>query len=195
VFDMTTPPASIPLDTPDDVRSFLRDCLHREGRTPNTPRSLHMVMPKWLRIALHTHAPHLATLLADADRLHDAENAAHDTYAQALAEWIEDAPTPDQPASTVVVAVTRYAVSLFEPTSRHHRYYALHVELHPRGWVVTNGHEYFGPAGDVEQSQSTAHHWPHDEHEQALALATRLAPDVDVNGVTATDVYRDTHGN
>jgi hypothetical protein len=99
MFDMTAPPASIPLDTPDDVRAFLRDCLHRDGRTPNTPRSLHMVMPNWLRIALHAHAPHLAALLADANRLHDAENAVHDTYAHALADWIADVPTaPQTPA-------------------------------------------------------------------------------------------------
>jgi hypothetical protein len=96
MFDMTAPPAGVTLDTPADVRAFLRACLHRDGRTPNTPRSLHMVMPEWLRIALHAHAPHLPALLADADRLHNAENAAHDTYAHALADWIADAPTTPQ---------------------------------------------------------------------------------------------------
>jgi hypothetical protein len=199
MFDMPTPPAGVPLDTPEDVRTFLRNCLAREGRRPNTPRSLHLVMPDWLRNALHAHAPHLAALLADADRLHAAENAAHDAYAEALAAWIEDTPrgaqtaTSDVQAPPVVVAVTRYAVSLFPPDSRDHRYYALHVELRPRGWIVTNGFEYFGPDGIVEQSQSTAHHFPHDDHQQALALAARLAPDVDVNGITAADVYRRTH--
>jgi hypothetical protein len=99
---------------------------------------------------------------------------------------------PDQPAP-VIVAVTRYAASLFDPTSKHHRYYALHVEQRPRGWIVTNGHEYFGPDGDVQLSESTAHHWGHNDHAQALRLAMRLAPDAEVNGITATDVYNRTH--
>jgi hypothetical protein len=98
---MATPPASIPLDTADDVRAFLRNCLAREGRRPNTPRSLHLVMPDWLRNALHAHAPHLATLLADADRLHAAENALHDAYGRALGDWIADAPAPPQTAADV----------------------------------------------------------------------------------------------
>jgi hypothetical protein len=104
MFDMTAPPAGVTLDTPEDVRAFLRDCLERDGRPPNTPRSLHMVMPDWLRTALHAHAPHLATLLADADRLHAAENAVHDTYGQALAEWIADAPTAPRTVADVTTA-------------------------------------------------------------------------------------------
>ncbi|MFE5037096.1 hypothetical protein [Streptomyces sp. NPDC056683] len=187
---MTTPPASIPLDTPDDVRAFLRACLHRDGRTPNTPRSLHLVMPEWLRTALHAHAPHLATLLADANRLHNAENAAHDTYARALAEWIEDAPTPEQPAPTAVVAVTRYTVSVFPAGDRDRRHYALHVEQKPRGWIVTDGATYYGPDGSEELSQSTAHHFA--DYDDALALARELAPGLTINGHTAADVYNRT---
>lgn len=190
MFDMTTPPPGVALDTPEDVRGFLRDCLQREDRKPNTPRSLHLVMPNWLRTALHAHAPNLASLLADADRLHDAENAVHDAYAQALAEWIEDAPTPGQPAPDVVVAVTRYTVSVLPADDVNHKVFALQVELRPRGWVVHNGHEYFGPDGSTEYSESTAHMFA--DYDDALDLARRTAPGLIVMGSTATEVYHRT---
>jgi hypothetical protein len=190
MFDMTTPPAGISLDTPDDVRAFLRGCLHREGRQPNTPRSLHLVMPEWLRTALHAHAPHLAPLLADAHQLHDAENRAHNTYAAAMAEWIADTPRDAQTPPETIVAVTRYTVSVFPEGDRDRKYYALHVELKPRGWIVTDGAAYYGPDGSEEFSQSTAHHFA--DYDDALDLAKRLAPGLTVNGSTAAEVYRRT---
>jgi hypothetical protein len=104
---------------------------------------------------------------------------------------VKEHVTMTAPTPPVILAVTRYAVSVFDPTERDHRYYALHVELRPRGWVVTDGHAYYGPDGATEPSASTAHHYPHDDHAQALALAAELAPHLEVNGITAAEAHHD----
>ncbi|MFG3287328.1 hypothetical protein ACGF3G_00700 [Streptomyces sp. NPDC048179] len=93
--------------------------------------------------------------------------------------------TPD-----VIVSITRYTVSVFPADSKDHRYYALQVELKPRGWVVTDGATYYGPDGAEEFSVSTAHHFA--DHEEALTLAEGLAPHLTINRNTAAEVYRHT---
>ena len=97
--------------------------------------------------------------------------------------------TPDQPE--VIVSITRYAVSVLPADDINHRYYALHVELKPRGWVVHNGHEYYATDGTWQPSQSLAHHFA--DLDDALSLARESAPDLTVNGHTAVDAYRRTH--
>jgi hypothetical protein len=93
--------------------------------------------------------------------------------------------TPDP-----IVTVTRYTVSLFPVSDRDHRHFVLHVELKPRGWVVTDGAGYYGPDDAWEASVSTAHHFA--DHEEAVALAKTLAPALNVNGHTAAEVYHHT---
>jgi hypothetical protein len=90
----------------------------------------------------------------------------------------------------VIVSITRYTVSVLPADDINHRYFALNVELKPRGWVVHNGHEYFGPDGARELSQSTARHFA--DYDDALALAKRLAPGLVVNGHTAVDAWHRT---
>lgn len=98
------------------------------------------------------------------------------------------APTPDGPS--VLVAVIRYAVSLFATSSTEHRYFTLYVEERRAGWIVHDGHQYYGPRGQREYSESTAHRFP--DPDTALALARDEAPRITVNGRTALDVYRAT---
>ncbi|MFD0393411.1 hypothetical protein ACFQ3Z_16395 [Streptomyces nogalater] len=77
--------------------------------------------------------------------------------------------TPD-----VIVSLTRFTVSVLPANDVNHKAYALQVELKPHGWVVHDGHVYFDPDGSEAFSQSTAYHFA--DHEDALALAKRLAP-------------------
>ncbi|GAA2732132.1 hypothetical protein [Streptomyces nogalater] len=93
--------------------------------------------------------------------------------------------TPD-----VIVSLTRFTVSVLPANDVNHKAYALQVELKPHGWVVHDGHVYFDPDGSEAFSQSTAYHFA--DHEDALALAKRLAPGLTVNGHTATEVYHQT---
>ncbi|MFD0035568.1 hypothetical protein ACFVJK_46845 [Streptomyces sp. NPDC127172] len=94
--------------------------------------------------------------------------------------------TPD-----VIVSITRYTVSVLPADDINHKYFALHVELKPRGWIVTDGHEYYGPDGGREYSQSTAHHFA--DYDDALDLAKGMAPHLSLNGDTATEAYHRTH--
>jgi hypothetical protein len=94
--------------------------------------------------------------------------------------------TPDP-----IVSITRYAVSVLPVDDINRKYFVLYVELKPHGWIVTDGHQYYGPNDGVELSQSTAHHFA--DYDDALAVARRLAPDLTVNGHTATEAYRRTH--
>lgn len=96
---------------------------------------------------------------------------------------------PGQP--DVIVSVTRYTVSVLPADDINHRYFALHVELKPRGWVVHNGHEFYTEGGSWKPGQATAHHFA--DYEDALAVARKAAPDVTVNGHTAVEAYRRTH--
>lgn len=98
---------------------------------------------------------------------------------------------PTAPAPDVIVSTTRYTVSVLPADDVNHKLFALQVELKPRGWIVHNGHEFFGPDGGRELSQSTAHHFA--GHEEALELAKTLAPGLVVMGATATDAYHHTH--
>jgi hypothetical protein len=90
----------------------------------------------------------------------------------------------------VIVSITRYTTSVLPADDANHKFYALHVELKPRGWIVTDGHQYYGPDGGIEFSQSTAHHFA--DYDDALALAKETAPLLNVNGRTATEVYQRT---
>lgn len=90
----------------------------------------------------------------------------------------------------VIVDVTRYTVSVLPADDINHRTFALYVELKRDGWIVTDGHEYYGPAGSRELSQSTAHHFA--DYDDALALARELAPALTVNGRTATEIWQRT---
>ena len=95
---------------------------------------------------------------------------------------------PGQPE--VIVSVTRYTVSVLPAGDINHKYFALHVELKRDGWIVTDGHGFYGPAGARELSQSTAHHFA--DYDDALALARKLAPVLTVNGRSATEVWQRT---
>ncbi|MEU2426950.1 hypothetical protein ABZ619_39060 [Streptomyces sp. NPDC007851] len=89
------------LNTPEEIRDFLRLCLNPPGRAPRTPANLAQVMPDWLYGPLHEHAPHLAALRAETERLDEAAARAHRAHAAALARWIEGTETPSAPAGVV----------------------------------------------------------------------------------------------
>jgi hypothetical protein len=91
----------------------------------------------------------------------------------------------------VLVSVTRYTVSVLPSDDINHRYFSLYVELKPRGWVVHNGHDFYTADGAWEPGQATARHFA--DHEDALAVARKAAPDATVNGITAVDAYRRTY--
>ncbi|MFF3928195.1 hypothetical protein [Streptomyces hirsutus] len=97
---------------------------------------------------------------------------------------------PKRPAAGGLVSVTRYTVSVLPADDINHRYFALHVELKSRGWVVHNGHEFYTEAGVWEPGQATAHHFA--DYDDALAVARKAAPDVTVNGHTAVEAYQRT---
>ncbi|MCY0957676.1 hypothetical protein [Streptomyces sp. H27-H5] len=87
------------LDTAAQARAFLALCLDPgSGRAGRTLPELVAIMPPWLQGQVDTHAPHLADLRAEADRLKTAATAAQTAYAEALGTWITDTgkepPTP-----------------------------------------------------------------------------------------------------
>lgn len=88
------------LETPDDVRDFLRLCLNpRAGFPGRTVEELAKVMPAWLADKLVDHAPRVAALREVADRAHTA-------YLSALGDWITTATAPaptaeETPAATL----------------------------------------------------------------------------------------------
>jgi hypothetical protein len=96
---------------------------------------------------------------------------------------------PGQPE--VIVAVTRYTVSVLPADDTNHRYFALDVELTPRGWIVTDGHSGYDADGTAHHGETRWH--PFADYDDALAVARRLAPGLTVNGHTAVDAYRRTH--
>ncbi|MGR3875754.1 hypothetical protein ACUXZZ_45295 (plasmid) [Streptomyces graminifolii] len=86
------------LNTPNEVRAFLRLCLKPPARSPRTPSELSRIMPEWLSGPLHEHAPHLAELRAEVARLDRAAADAHGALATALARWIDGIePEPSAP--------------------------------------------------------------------------------------------------
>jgi hypothetical protein len=108
--------AGIPLDTPEQVRDFLRLCLNPGAGYPKrTVARLAAIMPDWLAAPLTEHAPHLGTLRA---RVEGAEAYAEEErarYVEALRSWIAretipapepaDAPAPSE-ATAAVEGVT-----------------------------------------------------------------------------------------
>lgn len=90
-----------------------------------------------------------------------------------------------------IVTTTRYTVSVLPADDINHRYFALTVELTPRGWAVHDGHAGYDADGTTHVGETLRH--PHADREAALALARRLAPGLTVNGHTATDAWHRTH--
>jgi len=88
----------------------------------------------------------------------------------------------------VIVTITRYTISVLPADDINHKYFALHVELKPRGWVVHNGHEFYTAEAGWEPSQTLARHFA--DYDDALAVAREAAPDLTLNGRTAAEVYR-----
>lgn len=91
----------------------------------------------------------------------------------------------------ILVETTRYSVSLLPRGDSNFHSYALHVQRRRDGWGITDG------AGWVE---SLTGHWTLDHYEAltfptpepALVLARKVAPNVTVNGITASEAYRRT---
>jgi hypothetical protein len=91
----------------------------------------------------------------------------------------------------VIVSITRYTVSVLPADDINHRTFALSVELTPRGWVVTDGHSGYDADGTAHHGEARWH--PFADYDDALAVARRIAPDLMVNGATASEIYRRTH--
>lgn len=95
----------------------------------------------------------------------------------------------DQPE--VLVSITRYTVSVLPADDINHRYFALQVEMTPRGWVVHDGHAGYDADGNAHFGETRRH--PFADYEDARVLARWLAPRLTVNGHTAVDAYHRTH--
>ncbi|MFD9721062.1 hypothetical protein [Streptomyces sp. NPDC059076] len=97
--------------------------------------------------------------------------------------------TPLQPSMpAALVDVTRYEVSVLPATDINRKLFALHVERTRRDtWIVHNGHGAYDIDGDWAPGTALAHEFA--TAEEALDLARRLAPNVTVNGHTATHAY------
>ncbi|WP_327415458.1 hypothetical protein [Streptomyces sp. NBC_01233] len=79
------------LHTAAQARAFLGLCLDPgPGRHTRTLDDLVRIMPPWLQDQVDGHAPHLAELRAEADRLQAALTEAQTVYATALGAWIND---------------------------------------------------------------------------------------------------------
>ncbi|MFJ3289936.1 hypothetical protein ACIPMW_32210 [Streptomyces sp. NPDC086669] len=90
----------------------------------------------------------------------------------------------------LIVSITRYEVSVLPHDDINRRYFTLFVELSRGGWIVHDGHGGYDIDGDWAPGLAVAHKFA--DYEDALDLAKRLAPNVTVNGHTATDAYRRT---
>ncbi|MEW2302027.1 hypothetical protein AB0958_18975 [Streptomyces sp. NPDC006655] len=123
------------LNTPEEIRDFLRLCLNPPGRGARTPAQLAQIMPDWVRGPLHEHAPHLAALRAEAERLDEAAARAHRAHAAALAKWIEGT----EPPSAEGVAEEQHMPDMQPSTDRTAELAAILRE------VLTH----FGPMHDV----------------------------------------------
>ncbi|MFD7922483.1 hypothetical protein ACFV3R_25065 [Streptomyces sp. NPDC059740] len=87
--------------------------------------------------------------------------------------------------------ITRYEVSVLPADDINRRYFTLYVEKTRRGkWVVTDGHGGYDRDGNWTPGLTSGIEYA--DVEDALALARRLAPNVTVNGHTATDAYHRT---
>ncbi|HEY9353645.1 MAG TPA: hypothetical protein VIP28_10355 [Nocardioides sp.] len=94
--------------------------------------------------------------------------------------------TDQQPE--VTVSVTRYTVSVLPAADINHKYFALYVELKSGGWVVHSGHEFYAEDGTWQPSEWRAHRFA--DYDDALAFARETAPEMTVNGHTATEVWQ-----
>ncbi|MFF0395116.1 hypothetical protein ACFYSJ_04900 [Streptomyces sp. NPDC005248] len=82
------------LQTPDEVRDFLRLCLDPGlGRKNRSVTQLALIMPDWLAAPLTEHAPHLAELRNAVDRAEAAATEARAAYTEGLRAWIADETT------------------------------------------------------------------------------------------------------
>lgn len=82
------------LQTPDEVRDFLRLCLDPGlGRKKRSVTQLALIMPDWLATPLTEHAPHLAELRDAVDRAEAAATEARAAYTEGLWAWIADETT------------------------------------------------------------------------------------------------------
>ena len=93
-----------------------------------------------------------------------------------------------------IVSITRYEVSVLPRDDINRKYFTLFVELTRSGaWIVHDGHGGYDIDGDWAPGLAVAHEFA--DCDDALDLAKRLAPNVTVNGHTATDAYRRTQTN
>lgn len=90
----------------------------------------------------------------------------------------------------VIVSITQYAVSVLPADDINRKTFTLFVELKRDGWTVHDGHEFYAGDDTWQPSAWRAHHWP--DHDDALAFAREVAPEMRVNGHTATEVWRRT---
>lgn len=120
--------------------------------------------------------------------------ASGDTISALLLELMLAEPSPagaaDEAKPEVIVSITRYTVSVLTADNINHRYFALSVELTPRGWIVTDGHSGYDADGTAHHGEARWH--PFADYDDALAVARRLAPGLTVNGRTATEVLQRT---
>lgn len=99
--------------------------------------------------------------------------------------------TNQKPAEPeVIVSIARYAVSVLPPGDINRKYFTLFVELARDGWVVTDGHAFYAEDGTWQPAQWLAHRFA--DYDDALALAREIAPEMTVNGHTATEAYQRT---
>lgn len=103
-----------------------------------------------------------------------------------MTEQPKPASQPGHPE--VLVSITRYTVSVLPADDINHKYFALHVELKASGWVVTDGHSYYAADGTWQPSLGLAHRFP--DYGDALTFARETAPEMTVNGSTATEVWQ-----
>lgn len=96
---------------------------------------------------------------------------------------------PGQPE--VLVEITRYEVSVLPADDINRKHFALYVDRTRNGsWIVNDGHGGYDIDGDWAPGLAVAHEF--NDYDDALALARKLAPNVTVNGHTATEAYHRT---
>ncbi|WP_329157675.1 hypothetical protein OHB49_03010 [Streptomyces sp. NBC_01717] len=82
------------LQTPDEVRDFLRLCLDPGlGGKKRSVTQLALIMSDGLAASLTEHAPHLAELRDAVDRAEAAATEARANYTEGLRAWIADETT------------------------------------------------------------------------------------------------------
>jgi hypothetical protein len=99
---------------------------------------------------------------------------------------------PDLPAKPdVIVQATRYEVSLLPLGDINRRDFALYVERTRRGtWIVHDGHGGYDSDGNWAAGLASGDDF--QDRDDAETLARRLAPTINVNGITAVEALRRT---